>query len=148
MTEIISAPVIMTAAWSTKLPDEIVRIGISRGPPRRHPAGYRMFRALAPGPWFHSSTAETYVQRYDDEILGRLRAHDVVRDLFGISAGQSLALVCFERPVSDDGWCHRSLAARWITRETGIEVFEYGFQHLGCGDRHPLLPSASAMRSN
>jgi hypothetical protein len=31
------------------------RIGISRGIPRRTPAGYRVFRKLSPGDWFNSA---------------------------------------------------------------------------------------------
>lgn len=133
-------PRIMTAAWSTELPDDVVRIGISRGPPRRHPAGYRMYRCLAPGPWFRSLSTDAYLDRYN-EILARLDAHEVVRDLVRISGGRQLALLCFERPAAHDGWCHRALVARWIKRETGIEVLEYGFEHLGGGDRHPMLPT-------
>lgn len=47
-------PLIKTASWATKLPDDHLRVGISRGTPRRLPAGYRVFRSLAPGPWFNS----------------------------------------------------------------------------------------------
>ncbi len=148
MTGTVVTSSITTAAWSTELPEDVVRIGISRGPPRGHPKGYRMYRALAPGPWFASAAAETYVQRYNDEILAGLNARDVVGDLLRISRGQPLALLCFERPFTDDGWCHRALAARWIMQETGIKVFEHGFENAGCGNRHPMLPASLRMLSS
>ena len=53
----------VTASWSTKLPDRFARIGISRGPPRGQ-RGYRMYAALAPGPWFRSVDADEYCRRY------------------------------------------------------------------------------------
>jgi hypothetical protein len=40
---------VKTASWFTKLPDDHQRIGISRSTPRRMPAGYRIYRKLAPG---------------------------------------------------------------------------------------------------
>jgi hypothetical protein len=111
MSGTISSP-ISTAAWSTTFPEgsDIVRIAISRGPPRGHPAGYRMYRSLAPPWWYRSVTATTYVRRYAQEVLGQLDAREVVRDLLRISGGRPLALLCFERPMTNDGWCHRSLA--------------------------------------
>ena len=39
---------IKTGSWSGPLPPDHLRIGISRGTPRRIPAGCCMFRALAP----------------------------------------------------------------------------------------------------
>lgn len=40
------------------------RIGISRGLPHRVPPGYRMYRKLAPGPWFKSVGRDEYQRRY------------------------------------------------------------------------------------
>jgi hypothetical protein len=50
---------VKTASWFTPVPADHIRIGISRAVPRRFAPGYRVFRALAPGPWFNSvDTAE------------------------------------------------------------------------------------------
>lgn len=43
-----------TGFWYGNLPQDHIRIGISRGVPRRMAAGNRVFRKLAPGPWFNS----------------------------------------------------------------------------------------------
>ena len=140
MTSIIaSIPQIVTASWSTDLPPAFVRVGISRGAPRGHPAGYRRYRPLYPGPWSHSATAEDYVRRYDAEVLAPLDARNVIADLRRLGSGAPIALLCFERPGTSDGWCHRSLAAMWLAQALGRPVAEFGFAHLPQGE-HPMLP--------
>ena len=57
---------IKTASWFDKLPDDHMRIGISRGVPRNLSAGYRVFRKLAPGPWFNSVSAVEYYRLYKE----------------------------------------------------------------------------------
>jgi hypothetical protein len=68
---------IKTASWFTKLPDDHLRIGISRGVPRRMGAGFRIYRKLAPGPWFNSVDVDTYCDRFRAEILAPLDPHQV-----------------------------------------------------------------------
>lgn len=130
-------PQIWTSCWSAKLPDDIVRIGISRGVPRRSPAGYKRFPPLYPGAWFRSASEDEYVRLYGAEVLSHLDPGQLVANLLRISGHRPLALLCFER-CGIDGWCHRGLAALHIYDGTGLEVREYGFD--GVGMNHPMLP--------
>ena len=131
---------IVTASWFTALPSHYVRVGISRGTPRAHPAGYRRYRTLAPGSWFNSVPDEEYVRRYTAEVLAPLSSKALIADLLRISGGSPVALLCFERCQTDDGWCHRGLVARYLEHEAGLQIHEYGFDHLGYGVKHPMLP--------
>jgi hypothetical protein len=134
-----SVPRIVTASWYSILPAEFVRVGISRGAPRGHPAGYRRYRPLYPGRWFRSVSPEEYVLRYNAEILAPLDPHQVIEDLRRFGAGSSIALLCFERPGTSDGWCHRALAAGWLARALDQPIGEFEYEHLP-QDEHPMLP--------
>ncbi|MFM1814065.1 MAG: hypothetical protein RLZ98_760, partial [Pseudomonadota bacterium] len=126
---------IVTSSWFTALPDGYMRIGISRGQPRRQ-SGYRMYRKLAPGPWFNSVTEDEYRRRYMAQ-LHALDARQVVADLEALAAGRIPALLCYERP--DDGYfCHRGFVSAWLKDALGLDVPEYGLN--GCGWDHPKLP--------
>ncbi len=129
---------IRTASWFTPLPADHVRIGISRGVPRRTPAGYRVYRKLAPGPWFNSVGVEEYAERYRTEILGPLDPRAVAADLASMASGGIAVMLCYERPGRGD-WCHRALAAQWLADALGGPVPEVGFEHLP-QHLHPLLP--------
>ncbi|MGD9804312.1 MAG: hypothetical protein AB7E81_22200 [Hyphomicrobiaceae bacterium] len=56
-------PPIVTACWSTPLPSEFCRIGISRGPPRGQ-KGYRRYERLAPGPWMRWVGDAEFIRLY------------------------------------------------------------------------------------
>lgn len=129
---------ILTASWFTKLPADHVKIGISRGTPRGMAAGYRMFRQLAPGPWFNSVSVPEYLQRYRAEVLDQLNPHQVAETLLRLADGKVPVMVCFEQPNTGK-WCHRSLAAAWLAEAIGEPVPEFGFEQLPQQD-HPLLP--------
>ena len=101
---------IKTASWFTKLPDDNLRIGISRSTPRRMPPGYRIYRKLAPGPWFNSVGIDEYYHRYRTEILGPLDPGLVADDLLRLGAGSIPVMLCFERPGTAE-WCHRTMSA-------------------------------------
>jgi hypothetical protein len=128
----------MTASWSTALPDRYVRIGISRGPPRGQ-RGYRMYKRLAPGPWFRSVEPEEFRRRYLAQ-LERLDPHQVLSELAELADDKIPALLCFERPPPDPAWCHRGLVASWLFDKVGLEVREIGHEHRGGGWSHPKLP--------
>ncbi|HXP75974.1 MAG TPA: hypothetical protein VN823_17655 [Stellaceae bacterium] len=87
-------PLIKTASWATKLPDDHLRVGISRGVPRRLPAGYRVYRALAPGPWFNSVGIEEYYHLYRTEILGPLDPRLIADALLALGNGRVPVLLC------------------------------------------------------
>ena len=131
-------PLIKTASWATKLPDDHLRVGISRGTPRRLPAGYRVFRSLAPGPWFNSVEIEEYYRLYRTEILGRLDPRLVADALLGLAGGRVPVLLCYELPTPGQ-WCHRAMAAEWLAEAFGATVPEFGLESLPQHE-HPLMP--------
>ena len=105
-----------------------IKIGISRGNPRGHEAGYRVYRALAPGPWFHSVDVGEFVKRYN-KSLNALEPRAVMADITRLADGRTPILCCFE--ATDDiiaglCWCHRSLAAHWLHKTLGVTVREFG----------------------
>jgi hypothetical protein len=97
------------------------RIGISRGLPRRVPAGYRIYRKLAPGPWFNSVDAAEYERRFQAEILAPLDPRQVWGELHALVAPHEPVLLCFERDRED---CHRLIVARWFEEALGVKIEE------------------------
>ena len=128
----------LTGSWSTPLTSAHLRIGISRGVPRRQAAGFRMCRKLAPGPWFNSVSPTEYAQLYRDEILNRLDPEAVAAELRAMAGERTPVLVCFEKPGRGE-WCHRSMAAQWLADGIGEPVPEIGYEHLP-QHLHPLTP--------
>ena len=132
--------IIKTGTWSARLPDDHIKIGISRGTPRfRIAPGWRRYTPLNPGPWL---TAPDFAARYQD-LLSRLDPERVHDELMRIADGRVPVLCCFER-VGGPGWCHRSLAASWLSDALGVAVPELGFESLAM-DLHPLLPQGSLL---
>lgn len=130
---------IYTSSWSTKLPANIARIGISRSVPRGHPPGYRRLRELEPGPWLHSVGALEFHQRYMAQ-LHALDARAVLDRILALAEGSTAAaLLCFESPADRQAWCHRGHVAAWLHEQAGIEVREFGLEHDGCGWSRPKL---------
>lgn len=72
---------VKTGSLFTKLPEGHTKIGISRGLPRNMPPGYRVYRKLAPGPWFNSVSVDEYGRCYKAEVLDRLDPHVVAAEL-------------------------------------------------------------------
>lgn len=129
---------IHTASWFTELPPGIVRIGISRGTPRGQ-SGYRMYRRLAPGPWFRSVDVDTYYQLFTAQ-LDRLDPAQVVDDLLALSQGRPLAMLCFEGSNPGPDWCHRALVSVWLGEQLGLAVGEWGSPPDQIGWAHPKIP--------
>ena len=128
----------VTASWSAKLPDELARIGISRGPPRGQ-RGYRMYSPLKPGPWFRTVPPKQFYQLYMAQ-LAELDPERVLTDLNALAPGKTPALLCFEPPPPDLCWCHRGLVAGWLKDTLDLDVLEYGHGSDGAGWCHPKLP--------
>jgi hypothetical protein len=102
------------------------RISIARYAPRNTPAGFRIFKALAPGPWFNSVTGEEYVRRYTVEVLGRLDPQETWDKLRRLAAPHEPVLLCWEvPPFTADNWCHRRMVAEWFRDSLGHEVAEF-----------------------
>jgi hypothetical protein len=128
-----------TASWFTPLPGHYTRIGISRGVPRRMTAGYRVFRRLAPGPWFNSVGPDEYYRLYRTEILGLLDPRVIASELIDLAGGKEPVLLCYERTGTGQ-WCHRGMAAEWLSEALGEPVPEVGFEEQAQRD-HPLMPA-------
>ncbi len=102
------------------------RIGISVGAPRGCPAGYRMYRALAPRRDMLALDQAAYRRIFFDEILGKLDPEQVVADLAALAGEYEPVLLCFERPpFTAQNWCHRRLCAEWFKETLGLDVPEY-----------------------
>jgi hypothetical protein len=129
---------IKTSSWFDEMPAGHVKIGISRGVPRRMAAGYRVFKTLAPGTWFNSVGAEEYDRLYRAEVLDRLDPAKIAKELTDLARGGNPVLVCYER-AGRGYWCHRAMAAEWLATALGSPVPELGFENLAQSD-HPLTP--------
>jgi hypothetical protein len=122
------------------LPDNHVRIGISRGVPRRMPAGFRRYPRLNPGPWFNSVDADEYDRLYAAEVLARLDPHRVRDELLRLADGRVPVLCCFER--GPPATCHRALVAEWFEK-AGITCRELGHEERA---EHPLMMPLARLR--
>jgi len=106
------------------------RIAISRGIPRQTPAGYRIYRQLAPGSWFNSVAYTEYRRRFFDQ-LSALNPSSVWSDLHELSGESEPVLLCYERPpFSKTNFCHRRMVAEWFEKELGFVVPELGESHM------------------
>lgn len=99
----------------------VMQIGIAIWKPKffNGPCMYN----LAPTKYMLSDNCsrEEYIRLYK-QILAKLNAQDVFRQIERISKGQDVAICCYEKPGD---FCHRHLFAEWFTKETGIEVKEF-----------------------
>jgi hypothetical protein len=120
------------------VPPDHIKIGISRGTPRGQAAGYRIYKTLAPGPWFNSVGIAEYYRRYRDEILAPLDPATILVEIAEKAAGKTPVLCCYEKPDGQQ-WCHRAMAAQWLAEHLGRVVPELGFETLP-QDQHPLMP--------
>jgi len=102
------------------------RISIARFPPRGTPAGFRVFRALAPGPWFKTVDEPEYRRRYDAQlaVLDPQVTFDALNELAG---GAEPVLLCWERKadlLTGRAFCHRRIVADWFRGTLGATVDE------------------------
>jgi len=101
------------------------RISIARGTPRGLSAGYRIYKPLAPGPWFNSVPEVEYRKLYFAQ-LALLDPINVEADLHSLAAGAEPVLLCYERPpFTPTNWCHRRMVAEWFKSELRICVKEW-----------------------
>jgi hypothetical protein len=100
------------------------RVSIARFPPRGTPAGFRVYKRLAPGEWFNSVTRDEYERRFAAQ-LAELDAAAVKADLERLAGDDEPVLLCYERPpFTEKNWCHRRLVARWFLETLGLRVPE------------------------
>ncbi len=106
------------------------RIGISIGNPRGIPAGYRMYKALAPRRDMLQLGQAEYREFFFRDILGLLDPAQVVRDLENLVASAEPVLMCFEKPpFTPVNFCHRRMVADWLKDTLGLNVPEYEKPH-------------------
>jgi hypothetical protein len=100
------------------------RISIARFPPRGTPAGYRVYKPLAPGAWFNSVTREMYERLYGEQ-LAKLDAQKVHDELVALAGDAEPVLLCYEKPpFTETNYCHRRMVSAWFERELRILVPE------------------------
>jgi hypothetical protein len=98
------------------------RISIARFN-RGAPKGFKTYRALAPGPWFHSVTADEYLDRYIHEILEELDAQEVWTELHRLVAPHEPHILCW-CDLSTVEFCHRRFFASWVKHTIGHVIEE------------------------
>ena len=106
------------------LPKNIVPISICGKAPDWY-TGFQ-YKKLAPKYGFFMEWKKThdnnyYIEHFDSEVLNLLDAKTIYKELYKMSGGQDIALICYEKP-SD--FCHRHLVAKWLTNN-GISCDEY-----------------------
>lgn len=103
------------------------RISIARSAPRRVAAGFRVYRALAPGPWRHEAAYkyyDAYRARYLSDILGPLDPRATWEALHALAGEHEPVLLCHEHLLKPGDWCHRRLVAEWLEATLGERVDE------------------------
>ena len=117
-----------TGSWMTY--KGLGRVGISLGAPRGQPAGFRLYRTLAPTRDMLHMAKDEYVPRYA-EILAKLDPKKTWDEIHALAGGAEPVILCFERPpFTVTNFCHRRLVADWFERELGqlvpeVEVTAY-----------------------
>jgi hypothetical protein len=100
------------------------RVNIARGARHVIP-GFRIYRALQPGPWFNSVDDDEYCQRYA-AILAALDPERVWHELHALAMPAEPILCCWEvPPFTAQNWCHRRLVATWFNQTLGYDVPEW-----------------------
>ena len=111
------------------LPDNIIPISIAG----KAPKGFKglQYKKLAPKYSFFSVWKETkdndyYVKCFNEQVLDKLIASNVVKELGYLCTGYltenvDIALICYEKPSN---FCHRHLVADWLIKN-GYECEEY-----------------------
>lgn len=108
----------------SKLPENVVPIAICGGIPKWWTG--LTFKELAPKKWFFDIWKENgdndfYIDKYNSCVLNIYQAADIVEQLWQLSRGKDVALVCYEK---DGKFCHRHLVAKWL-RKNGYECEEW-----------------------
>jgi hypothetical protein len=80
-----------------------------------------------------------YDRLYRSEILAQLDPTAVAADILALAGGRIPVLCCYESKPGKE-WCHRSMAALWLSNALGRPVPEFGFEHLP-QEEHPFMPA-------
>ena len=100
------------------------RVVIARYAPRGTPAGYRIYKALAPTKEMLKMEIGPYREKYFGEILAALNPFSVWMELHSLANGHEPVLMCWEDISEPGAWCHRRMVAEWLKEKTGEDVHE------------------------
>jgi hypothetical protein len=101
------------------------RISIARWAPPKHPAGYRVYRALAPARSMMAMSPDDFAFCYR-LMLRHLDPAKVWDEMHALAGGAEPVLLCWERPpFTADNWCHRRHVAAWFGEALGVTVEEH-----------------------
>ncbi|RHI25702.1 hypothetical protein DW172_03195 [Agathobacter rectalis] len=113
------------------LPDNIVPISICGKAPDWYTG--LQYKKLAPRydffmEWKKNHDNEYYIKCFNEQVLSKLNATDVILDLsricYGFNVGEcDICLICYEKPTD---FCHRHLVADWLN-QNGYKCDEYLF---------------------
>lgn len=98
----------------------IMPISIARYSPKWYQGA--KFPGVAPTSYMLSGACshEEYLKKYA-EILDKLDASAIIRNIENFSGGRDVALCCYEKPGD---FCHRHLLSEWL-RKNGFDVKEW-----------------------
>lgn len=99
-----------------RLPNNVVPISICGKAPDWYTG--LQYKVLAPKytffmEWKQNHDNDYYIKCFDEQVLSKLNADDVVNKLYEKSNGKDVILICYEKP-SD--FCHRHLVANWLNK--------------------------------
>lgn len=105
--------------------NNIVPIGISL----IIPSWYKglVYEKISPTPYILSLAKcenpdyRKYIDEYS-KLLMKLDHNDVINELYNLSKGKDIALLCYETPKK---FCHRHIFSDWIKYHTNIKIEEY-----------------------
>lgn len=107
------------------LPDNLCPISICG----KAPDWYNgiQYKILAPKYWFfikykEDGNEEFYIDAFNKEVLGVLKAHEVLEKLNELAYDKIPCLICYEKPGD---FCHRHLVANWLQNNCNIKVEEF-----------------------
>ena len=92
-------------------------VAISLGVPRGW-HGARCSVLAPPRPLIKIMDEATFIPLYRAQVLDRLDAHKIIRDL----GGDNFIMLCWKAPGE---FCHRRVVAVWLEKATGIKVEEF-----------------------
>lgn len=99
-----------------RLPPELFPVSIALYSPKWYREAE--YKTLAPTAdilreWKANHNVERYTERFCNEVTSHLNRDEVINDLFMLSWGRDIVLLCYEAPGK---FCHRHLVADWLTR--------------------------------
>ena len=105
------------------LPSDIMPISICGKVPDWYKGA--QYKKLAPKydffmEWKRNHDNDYYIKCFKEQVLDKLSPHAIVTELYVLSQGKDVALICYEKP-SD--FCHRRLVAEWLNKN-GFERLE------------------------